>query len=281
MIGALIIVFREVIEAGLIIGIVAAATQRAPGSRLWIAGGAAGGIGGSILVAAFMGAIATGFGGFGQELLNSLILATAVVMLTWHNVWMARHGRSIADEMFLAGREVAEGRRPLLALAVVVGMAVLREGAEVALFLYGVAISDGGSGRALLAGGLMGLGLGALVSALTYYGLLRIPTRQLFLVTSWLIALLAAGMAAQAVSLLEQAGTVEFLGTIAWNSSALLSEKSIFGRILHTLVGYSEQPTVLQLATYLATLVAIFVLMRIFRPSGASPGNSAARAAAE
>lgn len=63
MIGALIIVFREVIEAGLIIGIVLAATKGAPGSRLWIAGGAAAGLAGACLVAVFMGAIGQAFGG--------------------------------------------------------------------------------------------------------------------------------------------------------------------------------------------------------------------------
>lgn len=279
MIGALIIVFREVIEAGLIIGIVLAATQRAPGSRLWIAGGTAAGIAGSAVVAGFMGAIASAFDGYGQELLNASILATAVIMLTWHNVWMARHGRALADEMFQAGRAVADGKKPLLALAVVVGIAVLREGSEVALFLYGVAISDGGSGLSLLAGGLLGLAFGGAVSALTYFGLLRIPTRHLFRVTSWLIALLAAGMAAQSVSFLEQAGVIEFLGHTVWNSSGLLSEKSITGRILHTLVGYSEQPTALQLVAYLATLIVIFGLMRLLRP--AAPGRPAASAAAE
>jgi high-affinity iron transporter len=66
-------------------------------------------------------------------------------MLTWHNVWMARHGKEIAGAMVAVGRAVAEGSKPLFALAVVVGVAVLREGSEVVLFLYGVAASDGGS----------------------------------------------------------------------------------------------------------------------------------------
>ena len=268
MIGALIIVFREVIEAGLIVGIVLAATQTVPGSRLWVFMGVLAGILGSCLVAAFTGTLAQAFNGFGQEIFNAAILATAVVMLTWHNVWMARHGRELVGELKQAGREVLEGRKTLLALAIVVGTAVLREGSEVVLFLYGVAISDGGSALSIISGGLFGLVLGALVSGLTYFGLLNIPTRYLFSVTSWLIALLAAGMAAQSVSFLEQAGLIGILSNTVWDTSTIVSEKSIAGRILHTLIGYSDQPTVLQFMVYLGTLLAIYVATKIASRTG-------------
>jgi high-affinity iron transporter len=259
MIGALIIVFREVIEAGLIVGIVLAATRGVPGSQRWVSLGILAGIAGSCLVAVFTGTLAQAFNGFGQEIFNAAILAIAVVMLTWHNVWMARHGRELVGELKQAGREVLEGKKTLLALAIVVGTAVLREGSEVVLFLYGVAISDGGSAFSIISGGFIGLVLGALVSGFTYFGLLNIPTRYLFTVTSALIALLAAGMAAQSASFLEQAGLIDILSYTVWDTSSILSEKSIAGRVVHTLVGYSDQPTLLQLIAYLATLLVIYV----------------------
>lgn len=266
MIGAAIIVFREIIEAGLIVGIVLAATRRMPSSRIWIASGVVAGILGSVVVAIFMSAIASTFGGFGQEFFNASILVAAVLMLTWHNLWMAHHGRTMAAELHETSRSIIEGHRSLAALSGVVGLAVLREGAEVVLFLYGVAVSAGSSATSLAAGGALGLFLGAAVSLLTYKGLLRIPTRYFFIVTSWLITFLAAGMAAQAVAFLEQAGAVDVLQQTVWNSSALLSESSIAGRVLHTLVGYSDRPSLLQLLAYLATLVAIIVLTRFSRP---------------
>jgi len=262
MTGALIIVFREVIEAGLIVGIVLAATRGAAGSRLWVGIGVLAGVLGSGLVALFTGAIAASFGGFGQELFNAAVLATAVVMLIWHNVWMAGHGRAMADGLFAAGREVNQGHKPMAALAIVVGAAVLREGSEVVLFLYGVAINDGGSAAALLAGGVLGLLLGGLVSGLTYFGLLRIPTRLFFVATSWLITLLAAGMAAQSIAFLEQADVVHVLGDPVWDTSAILSDHSVAGRILHTLTGYADHPSQLQLAAYLATIAITFGLSR-------------------
>jgi high-affinity iron transporter len=196
-------------------------------------------------------------------------------MLMWHNAWMARHGREIADEMQRVGTAVSEGTKPLTALAVVIGLAVLREGSEVVLFLSGI-MTQGTSGAALLAGGALGIAAGAAFTALTYFGLLAIPNRHIFSVTSWLIALLAAGMAAQSVQFLNNAGLVESLGRTVWDTSWLLSEGSILGRLLHILIGYTERPTEMQLIVYVAILVAMYVLMRIARPSPRSPMPAAA-----
>jgi len=264
MLGALIIVFREVIEAGLIIGIVMAATRGVAGRGRWVTIGVAAGIVGAALVAGFAGAISEAFQGSGQELFNASVLGIAVVMLMWHNAWMARHGREIAAEMQQIGSAVSEGTRELTALAIVVGLAVLREGAEVVLFLYGIAAS-GTAGSALLIGGALGIVAGAALTGLTYFGLLAIPTRYIFSVTSWLIALLAAGMAAQAVQFVNNAGFLLVLGRTVWDTSWLLSENSIFGHLLHTLIGYTEAPTALQLVFYVGTLLAMAVLMRIAR----------------
>jgi high-affinity iron transporter len=265
VLAALIIVFREVFEAGLIIGIVLAVTRTVPHRDLWIGGGLLAGIAAACVVAVFAGAISNLFAGMGQELFNAAILAVAVVMLTWHNVWMARHGRELAGEIRAVGQAVAEGSKSLLALAVVVGVAVLREGSEVVLFLYGVVASDGDSGSSVVLGGMAGLLLGALVCSLTYFGLVRIPMRALFATTTVLIALLAAGMAAQATAFLEQANWLTALDATAWDSGWLLSDSSFLGRALHTLVGYNDQPTVMQLTVYLAVLLVTFLLMRVYR----------------
>jgi len=147
MLAALIIVFREVFEAGLIIGIVLAVTRAVAGRGWWISAGVLGGVLGACIVALFTGKLSETFAGAGQELFNAAILGLAVVMLTWHNVWMARHGREMAGEMRAAGEAVAHGSKSLAALAIVVGVAVLREGVEVVLFLYGIAATEGGVER--------------------------------------------------------------------------------------------------------------------------------------
>jgi len=291
VLGALIIVLREVVEAGLIVGIVLAVTQNIPHRLAYISAGVLGGVIGAILVAAFAGRIAAAVEGNGQEVFNATVLAIAVVMLTWHNVWMARHGREIASELTELGHAVREGSKTLLALAIVVAVAVLREGSEVALFLYGIAVSDKTSNLALLTGGIAGLALGVAISFLTFKGLIIIPMRHLFKVTTLLISFIAAGMAVQAVAFLQQADLVTTLGHVVWNTSAVLPDSSLLGRALHTLLGYTDAPTQLQLLVYVATLATIFLLMKLFspiRPNGparrdAVRGNSAPppRAAAE
>ena len=273
MLAALIIVFREVFEAGLIVGIVLAVTSSVPNRNRWIGGGVLAGVLAACLVAAFAGALSQLFAGMGQELFNAAILCIAVVMLTWHNVWMAHHGREMAGELRAVGQAVADGRKSLLALAVVVGVAVLREGSEVALFLYGVAASDGGSAISLALGGLLGLALGVGVCLLTYFGLMRIPAKSLFTTTTVLITLLAAGMAAQAVAFLERANWLNSLDTVVWDSAWLLPETSIAGRTMHTLIGYTDQPTEMQLLVYIAVLLATFMLMRF---TGSQPAKPAA-----
>jgi high-affinity iron transporter len=272
MLAALIIVFREVFEAGLIVGIVLAVTGSVPNRNRWIGGGVLAGALAACVVAAFAGALSQLFAGMGQELFNAAILGVAVMMLTWHNVWMAHHGREIAGEMRAVGQAVADGTKSLLALAVVVGVAVLREGSEVALFLYGVVASDGGSALSLAIGGFIGLALGAGVCLLTYFGLMRIPPRALFATTTVLITLLAAGMAAQAVAFLERANRLNSLDTVVWDSGWLLSEKSIAGRAVHTLIGYTDQPTEMQLLVYVAVLLVTFLLMRL---TGSQPTDRA------
>jgi high-affinity iron transporter len=245
-----------------------------PHRNQWIGGGVLAGVLLACVVAAFAGALSNLFAGMGQELFNALILALAVVMLTWHNVWMARHGKELAGELAAAGRAVVEGSKSLFALAVVVGVAVLREGSEVVLFLYGVLATGTDTTLGVALGGLLGLALGAMVCVLTYLGLVSIPARTLFATTTVLIALLAAGMAAQAAAFLEKANWLTAMDNVVWDSGWLLSDSSILGKALHTLIGYTDQPTAMQLTVYLAILLVTFVLMRLY----GAPAKTAAPA---
>lgn len=268
MLASLIIVFREVIEAGLIVGIVLAATKGVSTRGRWIVGGVSAGVLGACIVAAFASEIANLFSGAGQELFNAGVLSLAVIMLAWHNIWMARHGRELAKHIKDVGAAVSAGDRPLFTLAIVVAVAVLREGSEVVLFLYGILQST--TAASMFAGGAMGLVSGAGISALMYFGLLAIPAGRLFRTTSWLITLLAAGMAAQAVLFVQNAGYLNVLTRSVWDSSWLLPDggegwRGIVGKMLHTLIGYTAAPDGAQLVAYGGTITAILILMRIER----------------
>ena len=279
MLATAIIVFREVLEAALVVGIVLAASRGVPRRGVWVAAGVAAGVLGAAFVAAGADAIAAAVNGIGQELFNAAILFTAVAMLGWHSVWMNRHGRELSTAAAALGRAVLSGSRPLYALALVVTIAVLREGSEIVLFLYGIAIASGVGGLSMLAGGVLGLAGGVAIGGVIYFGLLAVPLKRLFTVTSWLILLLAAGMASQGAAFLMQANLLPSLGNNLWDTSSILSENSMLGVLLHVLIGYSAQPAGIQVMFYLATIIVIGALMRVLgqRPRS-SPGRPTATA---
>lgn len=267
MLASLLIVFREVMEAGLIVGIVLAATRGIAGRTIWVLAGIAAGLAGAVLVALFAGTLEEAFAGNGQEVFNAGILCIAVVMLGWHNLWMASHGRQMAQEMKALGHDVARGDRSILAMAVVIAIAVLREGSEVVLFLYGIAISAEIDLAQMLLGGFFGILGGAALSVIIYRGLLAIPLRWLFSVTSGLVALLAAGMAGQAAALLARDDILPAWGYRLWDTSWLLSDGSLAGRAATALFGYTAQPLGIQLAAWLVTLGVLFFGARLIRQS--------------
>jgi high-affinity iron transporter len=282
MLATAIIVFREVLEAALIVGIVLAASRGVARRGAWVSGGIAAGVFGAVLVASGAGTIQAAAAGMGQEVFNAGVLLAAVAMLGWHNIWMTQHGREMSLAANRLGAEVRAGSRPLWALALAVAMAVLREGSEIVLFLYGIAATAEGGAPAMLTGGVLGLAAGSAAGAALYFGLVSIPLRHLFTVTGWLVLLLAAGMASQAAAFLVQADLLPPLGTEVWDTSFVLTDYSLIGTVLHTLVGYTAQPAGIQVVFYGATLAVIGGLMYALggRPPSNRPGHQERQRAA-
>jgi len=262
MLATAVIMFREVLEAALIIAIVLGASRGIAGRGRWVAGGVGLGLLGASIVAILANVASSEFSGNGQAILNAVILLGAVAMLTWHNVWMSSHGRQMSAAISAVGSEVQDGTRPLTALLVITTAAVMREGSEAVLFLWAIA-AGGEHAATMVTGGLGGVVAGVLVGLLLYLGLLRIPVRHFFGVTSWLILLLAAGLAAQAAGFLNQAGLLPALGNGVWNTSHILSQQSIVGQLLHILVGYIARPSGIEIVFYVGTLLTIFTLMHL------------------
>src|SRR5512140_3781722 len=236
MFATTIIVFREVLEAALLVGIVAAATRAVPGRNRWLAAGIAAGLAGAGLVALGTDHIAQLAEGVGQEIFNACVLGIAVVMLAWHNLWMSSHGAALAASARGIGGEIRDGRRACSVLLIVVGLAVLREGSETVLFLYGIAASGGGASWSMLAGGVAGIAAGIAVGYAVYAGLLRVPLRWFFTATGILVLFLAAGMASQAARFLIQADLLPSLASPLWDTSGVLPQSSITGTLLPSLV---------------------------------------------
>jgi len=276
MFATAVIVFREVLEAALIVGIVAAATRAVPGRNHWLAAGIAAGLAGAGLVALGTDRIAEMASGVGQELFNAAVLGIAVVMLAWHNLWMSSHGAELAADARNVSNAISDGRRACSVLLIIVGLAVLREGSETVLFLYGIAAADGGGSWPMLTGGLAGIAAGVAVGYALYAGLLRIPLRWFFTATGVLVLFLAAGMASQAARFLIQADILPGLATPLWDTSALLPQTSIAGVLLHSLVGYEARPAGMQIVFYVIVLIAIGAGMRWVDSRGPRPARQGA-----
>ena len=263
MFNATLIVFRETLEAALIIGMVAAATRQIPRHAVWITLGVVLGLAGAVGVASIAGQIGQWANGMGHELFNAAVLAIAVAMLAWHNIWMAGHGRKMADDARALGKSATSGDRAITAVTIAIALTVLREGSETVLFFFGI-FAGGSLGAApLVEGSLLGLLAGVIAGILIYRGLVRIPVRHFFRVTAWLLLFVAAGMAAQLAQLLTQADLLPPLVQPLWDSSGIVAPDSALGTLLHALIGYEAQPSAAQVI--FAAAVLIFVQLASLR----------------
>jgi high-affinity iron transporter len=262
MIPTAIIVFREVLEAALIISIVMAASKAVPNRNLLISGGIFAGIIGAGVVAFFASAISSGMQGMGLELFNAIVLFLASGMLGFHIIWMSKHGRELAKQAGDVSKAVIAGVKPVYAIAIICAVAVLREGAETVLFLYGIAAGSQASFVSMASGAAIGLSGGLALGAVLYFSLVKIPLKNFFTITNWMILLLASGLAAQGAGYLVQADIIPSLGDTIWDTSAFLSEQSPIGSLLNILVGYISRPSGVQILFYAATFLVIFLFMK-------------------
>ncbi len=240
MLSALIIILREVLEAGLIISALLAALRIKRVASRGLLAGIGGGLLGAVLIATNMDAISNVGDGIGQELLNALLDLLIIVMLAASNA---------------AG--LLDRARPLLGAfaAGAIACAISREFSEIAIYASGFSASFSAF-MPVLIGGTIGTGIGLSIGALLYYLLVYQPPRRALAITSTLLALLAAGMAAEAIGYFDQAGLT--LGQPPfWDTTRWLAEDSLGGQLLHALIGYEATPTPLQLGAYFLTFIGV------------------------
>lgn len=278
MLPVALILFRETLEISLILGVICAATRGLSGRGRWLWAGIAGGVFGSALVALFAGQLADALEGMGQEVFNATVLLLAAAMIGWTVVWMRAHAREMTRRMKEVGAGVRSGELPFYTLALVVSLSMWREGSEIVLFLYGTLGTTEAPLLAIVLGGLAGALGGAAIGTLIYFGLLRIPVKHVFSVTGWLLVLLACGMAAQAAGYLIAADYLPPLVEAVWDTSGLLPHSTMPGSILHSLVGYTDRPSGMQLLFFGVTFALLALLLRRApsRPPAASPAGRAA-----
>ena len=261
MFSAFIVSFREVLEMALIVGVILAATNGLVGRKKWIFLGFAVGILGSVIVAVFTESISNFAEGIGQELFNAMILFVASFVIGWTAIWMRVHAREMIKQIKEKGGRIVEGDLPKITLSLIIALAVLREGSEIVLFTYGLLASQL-SISSIIIGSVSGLFVGSLLGLFLYFGIVKIPTKYVFQVTTWILLLITAGMSSIGAKYLVAAGYFSSHSKIVWDTSSIISEKSISGQILHALLGYSDQPMFIQLVFYIATLLLFISVMQ-------------------
>jgi high-affinity iron transporter len=252
--SAVIIILREVLEAALVLSLLVSATRLMALSYRGIIAGFLLGLAGAVTATLLMDVISESFDGVGQEVLNVVLLSAIVVLLL---VYAAGLDRRVAK---------AGGLMHWLLLMVsclVVAMAITREGMEIIIFMYGFS-ADPVEMLPVLVGGAIGAGIGTSLGVLIYYTLINLPDRLAVIVPLLLLALVASGMASQAVVYLMQGGLIESQLPV-WDTSGWVAETSVTGQLLYALLGYEATPTLMQLGAYGVTLMAFMLVIAAAR----------------
>ncbi len=257
------IVFREFLEIALILGIVMAATKGVTKRNLMIVIGLMIGVAGSVAIAFFTDKISDAIDGMGQEIFNASIMFIAVIFLSWTVIWMKRHGREMSKNLNEVGQDIVSGDKSLYILAGVIALATFREGAEIVLFTYGMVASNAFPISEIIIGGFIGAIGGTIIGTMLYLGLLKTVKRHLFTVTSWMLIVLTAGIAAQGANFLIAAGVLPELISQVWDTSSFISGGSLIGETLSILIGYTPRPTGMELIFYTSTLIVIGIAYRL------------------
>lgn len=263
MLSVALVIFREVFEIALIISILMVATKGLEKRVQWVIVGVLIGIVGSVVIAFFADAISQAAQGMGQEMLNAAILFVAAGLIGWTTLWMNRHGRRLSENFKRIGQDITQGNKPIYTLAGVVALTVFREGAEIVMFTYS-SFMTGEKIDQIVFGGLLGLCGGVAIGIILYYGLLKVPVKKIFQVTSWLLIFLVAGMVSQAFGYLVAAGTVSEIIPMVWDTSKIIAESSFFGKTLQVVLGYSDRPTGIQLFSYISTLIVMGFIFKVY-----------------
>ncbi|EAQ5054785.1 iron permease [Salmonella enterica] len=264
MIAVILIVFREVFEAGLIISVILVACKGYKTIHLVITG-ITSGIVFSALLALFTNSLENALSGTGQEVFNSALLLTATLMLSWQIVWMSTKGKEMAEASRNEVRNILSGGDKNYAIAFVVAIAVMREGSEVVLFMYSIIISTGTSVTAMFTGGIIGVIAGVTITFLLYRGLILIPLRLIFLSSNIVLTFIAAGLASQGIGILSSIDIIPAIKDTVWDSSWLLSDNSWEGGLARAIFGYTSTPSGVQLITWFIVAALILIISSLLK----------------
>jgi high-affinity iron transporter len=240
--NAFFVVWRESLEAFLIIGILSAwlkVNDDSGQGRRALAGGLIAGVGLAMLLGWALLVVQDELTGQTLDLFQTATLLVAAGLITQMVLWMRKHGRHIKARLH-ADLATATERAGFWGVAVVAALAVAREGAETVIFLYGLA--QGGDMTALASGAFAGFASAILTAWLAAQGLARLNMGLLLRLSAILLLILASSLLVAAVDRLIGADWLPALLDPVWDTSALIDDVSTGGKLLADFTGYRARP---------------------------------------
>ena len=258
MISSFIIIFRETLEAALIIGILLSYLNKTGQSKynpiIYLS--TAAGIIISIIGAYIFTNLAGGFEGRAEEIFEGIVMLIGALLLTTMIFWMIKQQHSASEIEEKAKRYISKGK--LLSLALLVFVSVLREGIESVIFLSALNFSSGSS----ITGASLGFIAAVILGFLIFAGSKKISLKLLFSTTNILLILFAAGLVAHGIHELQEAFLLPVFIEHLWDINNLFHEKGTLGSIAKGLFGYNGNPSLIEVAAYSSYIVLAVVLWR-------------------
>ena len=268
MIAVFTIFLREGIEASMIVAILFAYLDKINQRKYFkdVVFGVA-----SALILALIGGtvifvtVKTYAGTTFQDIFETITYLFATIVMTYMTFWMSRHARDLSGALKEKTNQALESRARF-GLGAIAFQAVGRESLETMVFTLAIVFAS--SGKGVIVGGVAGL-LVSLAIAFWIYRLgKRLNIGRAFKVMGIALMVFSAGLLVDAIENMQGLGWLPILTKPLWNTSSLLSEQSAFGDIVHTFLGYSAQPTPLQVIAYIAYLsITVYYFVTISRNS--------------
>jgi len=261
MAATFVVTLREAFEAALLLGIVYTFLDRIGARAQWryvTTGGALG-----LVASVAMGVGLTSVSGplldLGPDLIATVVIFAAVVLLTWHSWWMRRHASALHGGVVRRLEDARTSRRWWI-VGLIAFTGVFREGAETVLFLWGLLAQASVGSWAGITGGALGVLVAAALGWAIFHGGRHVNVRTFFSVTTVLLLLVAAGLLSTGLGKLQALGVLP-AGEPLWDSTWLLDDRGGVGGFLTALLGYRARPSTFEAAGWALYLVAAGILI--------------------
>lgn len=279
MLETFLVTSRETLEASLVVGIVLAYLTKAEKSeyKKSVYYGIGFGILASIAIAILFTFFTDGFEGRMEELFEGITMLFGAFLLTTLILWMAKQA-NVTQSLHRKVDHHLKKSHPSLTkwgIFLLIAIAIIREGVETVIFLNAVYYSTGLS----YISGSIGIASSILIGYLFFSQTKRINMKNLFMVSSFLLILFAAGLTAHGVHELQEASILPDIMSPLWDlnppvnengSYPPLHEKGIIGSFLKGLFGYNGDPGLLEVLAYIAYFIIVWQLWRIFSSNKAT-----------